>query len=217
MKQNEKRNYKWRMVEMSNETVITADNVKCIGEILALQALKTTIAYTGKTLHKLYQGLVHDILRSETCTDAFSDGYDLAQTAILFLCEHMGKKLGDIVGTNRYGRPTTLTKACYNAVDYFVFHQHVIPQKHFVSLYDDIVVRKLEEQERYVPNEDDYAALDAKMARMHLNQGEKEVLDSYMSGIGHLETARYLNVHRVTVWKRRNRIREKYIKTFGTH
>ena len=28
--------------------VITADNVKCIGEILALQALKTTIAYTGK-------------------------------------------------------------------------------------------------------------------------------------------------------------------------
>lgn len=99
MKQNEKRNYKWRMVEMSNETVITADNVKCIGEILALQALKTTIAYTGKTLHKLYQGLVHDILRSETCTDAFSDGYDLEQTAILFLCEHMGKKLGDV------GRP----------------------------------------------------------------------------------------------------------------
>ena len=60
-------------------------------------------------------------------------------------------------------------------------------------------MRKLEEQERYVPNEDDYAALDAKIAQMHLNQGEKEVLDSYMSGIGHLETARYLNVHRVTV------------------
>lgn len=75
-------------------------------------------------------------------------------------------------------------------------------------------MRKLEEQERYVPNEDDYAALDAKIARMHLNQGEKEVLDSYMSGIGHLETARYLNVHRVTVWKRRNRIREKYLATF---
>ena len=33
MKQNEKRNYKWRIVKMSNETIITVDNVKCIGEI----------------------------------------------------------------------------------------------------------------------------------------------------------------------------------------
>ena len=33
MKQNEKRNYKWRIVEMSNETIITVGNVKCIGEI----------------------------------------------------------------------------------------------------------------------------------------------------------------------------------------
>ena len=57
-----------------------------MGEVIALCDIKTVIVRGGKDLHNLYKGLLGDINRSNDDMGRFSDGYDIAQEAILFLC-----------------------------------------------------------------------------------------------------------------------------------
>ena len=82
----------------AHEEVITPDNVKQLGENIALFALKKLAAYHGtKKLDGLYFGLIKNIHRQNDPSYVFSDGYDYAQTASCFLCEHMGKSLGTMI------------------------------------------------------------------------------------------------------------------------
>lgn len=41
-----------------NDTVISAENVQKMGEVIALCAIKTVIVRGGKDLHNLYKGLI---------------------------------------------------------------------------------------------------------------------------------------------------------------
>lgn len=82
----------------AHEEVITADNVKELGENIALFALKKLHAYHGtKHLDDLYYGLIRDIHYQNNPSYVLSNGYDYAQTAICFLCEHIGKTLGTVI------------------------------------------------------------------------------------------------------------------------
>ena len=92
---------------MRDNSVITTENVIHISEIIALCALKTRIKKTGINFDGLYQGLVHDIYRKNDSIELFSDGYDIANTAIVFLCQHIGKRLGNTI-PDRYGKPATV-------------------------------------------------------------------------------------------------------------
>ena len=57
---------------------------------------------------RLYKGLLKDINRSDDAQYVFSDGYDFAQTAGYFLCEHFGKTLNDVLGKDRRGKTVTV-------------------------------------------------------------------------------------------------------------
>ena len=81
---------------LDNDKVISAENVQRMGEVIALCAIKTVIVRGGKDLHNLYKGLLHDANRSENDMSCYSDGYEIAQEAMLFLCQHMGKRLDDV-------------------------------------------------------------------------------------------------------------------------
>ena len=50
---------------MDNDTVISADNIQKMGEVIALTCIKTLIVRAGKDLHYLYKGLLRDINRSK--------------------------------------------------------------------------------------------------------------------------------------------------------
>lgn len=53
-------------VNMSDNAVVTAENIVRTGEVLALCAVKFRIARIGsKGLHGIYQGLIHDICRDK--------------------------------------------------------------------------------------------------------------------------------------------------------
>ena len=64
---------------------------------------------------KLYTGYVRDLNRRNYPTHTFSDAYDLAQAAICFLCEFIGKELTDVY-TVRNGKVITIKQAVYNLV-----------------------------------------------------------------------------------------------------
>lgn len=199
-------------INMGDDSVITASNIIRMGEIFALCSLKYRITRTGINFHRLYQGLIHDIYRKKDNLDPYTDGYDIANTAIVFLCQHIGKHLGDII-PDRYGKPATVRQCCFRYVDSYVFRQYVAPSELSISL-DETIKVPTSDLENYISSEDDYNVVDRKISEMNLTQSENNVLECYMSGLGHVETAKTLNVNRTTVWRCRQRLIQKYNKTF---
>ena len=64
---------------------ISENNVKLMGEMIALQALRTVKKFDMKVADRLYIGLIKDLHNMGEMDYIVSDGYDVAQTAICFL------------------------------------------------------------------------------------------------------------------------------------
>lgn len=59
-----------------------------------------------------------------------------------------------------------------------------------------------------------YTAIDGLIAKMNLTAAEYETLSILMAGFTMLQIGRILNVNRTTIWRRHNRIRQKYVSVF---
>ena len=195
---------------LDNDKVISAENVQRMGDVIALCAIKTVIACSGKDLHKLYAGLLHDINRNESDMRSYSDGYDIAQEAMLFLCQHMGKRLDDVYIT-KTGRKITIKQACFRYTDRYLDKQYVRHITYTVSLDEKIITEPetiLDEEQK-----NDYTAVDGLISKMKLTSVEQETLSILMAGFTMLQIGKILNVNRTTIWRRQNSIRKKYMAT----
>lgn len=196
-----------RQYILDDDVVITTDNIKKIGELIALLTIRTVMCRSGKDLYRLYEGLIKDCNKSNDSLDEYSDGYDIAQTATLFLCEHIGKRLGDTY-TTAHGNIISIKQACFRFTDRYLDKQFTRHLAHTTAISDSIASSHI----TFIDDEsnNDYTAVDALIERMQLTQGEYDVLCAYMSGLTYLEVTQLLNVNRTTIWRRRTRIQEKY-------
>lgn len=196
-----------RQYILGDDVVITADNIKKIGELIALLTIRTVMCRSGKDLYRLYDGLIKDCNKSNDSLDEYSDGYDIAQTATLFLCEHIGKRLGDTY-TTAHGNIISIKQACFRFTDRYLDKQFTRHLAHTTAISDSIASSHI----TFIDDEsnNDYTAVDALIERMQLTQGEYDVLCAYMSGLTYLEVTQLLNVNRTTIWRRKMRIQEKY-------
>ena len=194
---------------LDNDRVISAENVQRMGEVIALCAIKTVIVRSGKDLHNLYKGLLHDVNRNENDMSRYSDGYDIAQEAMLFLCQHMGKRLDDVCIT-KTGRKITIKQACFSVADRYLAKNYVAPMLNTTSLNEQIAT----EPETTLADEqkNDYTAFDGLVAKMKLTAVEYETLSILMAGFTMLQIGKILNVNRTTIWRRQNSIRKKYLQ-----
>ena len=192
---------------LDNDRVISAENVQCMGEVIALCAIKTVIVRGGKDLHNLYKGLLRDVNRSENDMSRYSDGYEIAQEAMLFLCQHMGKRLDDIYVT-KTGRKITIKQACFSVADRYLAKNYVSPMLNTTSLNEQIMT----EPETVLDDEqnNDYSAFDGLISKMNLTAVEYETLSILMAGFTMLQIGKILNVNRTTIWRRRMSIQRKY-------
>lgn len=192
---------------LDNDRVITENNVQCMGEVIALCAIKTVIVRGGKDLHNLYKGLLHDVNRSENDMSRYSDGYDIAQEAMLFLCQHMGKRLDDVYIT-KTGRKITIKQACFSVADRYLAKNYVAPMLNTTSLNEQIMTEPgtiLDDEQK-----NDYTVFDGLISKMHLTAVEHETLSILMAGFTILQIGRILNVNRTTIWRRKMRLQRKY-------
>lgn len=199
-----------RQYILDDDVVITADNIKKIGKLIALLIIRTVMCRSGKDLYRLYDGLINDCNKSNYSLDEYSDGYDIAQTAMLFLCEHIGKRLGDNYVTTR-GNLISIKQACFRFTDRYLDKQFTRHLAHTTAISDSVASSHI----TFIDDEsnNDYTAVDALVERMNLTQGEYDVLCAYMSGLTYLEITRLLNVNRTTIWRIRTRIQEKFLCT----
>ena len=188
--------------------VISTENVQKMGKIIALTCIKTVIVRSGKDLLYLYKGLLKDINRSKEDYSPFSNAYDIAQEAMLFLCQHIGGKLGDDY-TTKYGKVVSIKSACYRCADNYLQKQYTRYMANTISLDERITA----EPETILDGEqkNDYTAVDGLIAKMNLTAVEYETLCACMAGLTYLEVTCLLNVNRTTIWRRKMSIQKKYM------
>lgn len=199
-----------RQYILDDDIVITADNIKKIGELIALLTIRTVMCRSGKDLYRLYDGLIKDCNKSNNSLDEYSDGYDIAQTAMLFLCEHIGKRLCDNYTTTR-GNVISIRQACFRFTDRYLDKQFTRHLAHTTAINDSVTSSHITIIDDESTN--DYTAVDALVERMNLTQGEYDVLCAYMTGLTYLEVTQLLKVNRTTIWRRRMKLQEKFLCT----
>ena len=189
---------------------ISLDNVQQMGELIALTTLRAYLAYSHQPLERLYFGLVKDLFHRNQPHHVFSDGYDLAQNAICFLCEFIGKKLNDVYAVHN-GKAITIKKAAHLLIGRQIYR---IRNRACRFCHLDSLVASNLSIDTYEYQEEDYVAIDNTIEKLNLDDKERIVLDCYMSGMTCEEIAQRLGLHRVTVWRKRTSVQAKYKTLF---
>ncbi len=91
---------------------INPNNVVAISEIVAFSQTRFLVGYMGNRMQNIYANLYSDIKNKHNINHIFSDGYDLVHEGVLYLCEHYGEHIHDVVGYNKKGRKITLRALC---------------------------------------------------------------------------------------------------------
>lgn len=90
---------------------ISQNNVLKMAELIAFMELRFQICYSGNRAQKCMQTCLL-ILSKTRIKHTFSDSYDLVQEGALFLCEHYGELLSNILFYSKKGKPITIEIAC---------------------------------------------------------------------------------------------------------
>ena len=189
--------------------IISFENVQQMGEMIALKTLRGRYAYARQTLELLYVGFVKDLNRSNDSHHVFSDAYDLAQTAICFLCEFVGKSLNDVYMIKN-GQEITIKKATYLLVGRTIDRmRRYMSRSRDINDYTEELSVEIDHYE-----EKDYTEVDNKIELLNLKPRDRAVLDCYMAGMTCNEIADFLDISRITVWRRRTRAQVKYKALF---
>ena len=201
-------------ITLSDDIIITNENVKCLGEYIAVSAIKRVMYYHGKRGYKLYLDLVHDIIYNKESDDVYSDGYDIASEAICFLCEYIGKPLGKTLAVNSKGKELNIRDICFKTVFRYIYGN----QKYESNIAD---LEQPNLMEMSVPFESESvseirsADINKIMRKIGLNDKEKYTINLIMYGMNPYQVSKYLKMSNNAIYCRVKQARKKYIQTFG--
>lgn len=192
-----------------NEVVIDASNVKTLGEYIAIKATKMIKNFSNGTLDKLYRDLVNDIYYHNE-PEPYSCGYDIASTAICFLCQYIGKRLGDICRIDKNGEPISIKRACYTAVN-----KYIDTERHCIRInksFDNL--KRYEEPKTMfeIGDKVDFSLFEYILDNLNMTALQEEILYCFMQKMTFTEIATTLSVSRATVFRRKKELQAKCLK-----
>ena len=118
----------------SDDTIITEQNIRKIGELIALSSVRTRMIHSTRDLYYVFQNLYKDIYCHTDILKPYSEAYDYAEEAICFLCRFIGKKLGDLC-IGKFGKPLPIRLACYRYLGRMLWKKHNKNAKYEVGSY----------------------------------------------------------------------------------
>ena len=198
--------------------LISADNVKLMGEMIALQALRTIKKYDLKVADSLYIGLIKDLHHMSEIDYIVSDGYDVTQTAICFLYQYAGRKVSEICGKDKRGKELTIKLACYREVDRFIDSLRNRSDRRGTIEYIDFTDYKalpIDTVNCFEQEQTDYSKYDKLVSALQLSALEIAILNCYMNGIQKAEVCAELGIGRGTINHRKASIRQRYYSLYG--
>ena len=198
---------------------ISAENVKLMGEMIALQALRTVKKFDMKVADRLYIGLIKDLHHMGEMDYIVSDGYDVAQTAICFLYQFAGRTAHEIYGKDRKGKEITIKLACYREVDHFINLLRNRPDRRGTVVesidFTDYKALPMDPINCFELEQTDYSKYDELVEALQLSALELAILNYYMNGMRQSEVCAELGIGRGTINRRKASIRQRYCSLFG--
>ena len=211
---------KYRNEEQLFAEPISNENFKLMGEMIALQALRTVKKYDTKVADKMYIGLIKDLHHMSEIDYIVSDGYDVAQTAICFLYQFVGRKVSEIYGKDRKGKELTIKLACYREVDRFIdsLRNRTDRRGTIVESIDftDYKALPMDPVNCFEHEQTDYTKYDELVGALQLSVLELAILNCYMNGMVQSEVCAELGIGRGRINSRKASVRRRYYSLFGT-
>ena len=192
---------------------INSNNVITISELLAFLQTRFLISYMGNRMQKIYADLYADIKHKNDINHVFSDGYDLVHEGALYLCEHYGEHINDVIGYSKKGKQITIRTMCIrkmmklinlNTRDYYRHTDidNMTPEDEpLIEIKEDI--------------DDDYAHCDEIVENLNLTDNMKLALECRMAGLSYPEIGRILARAQSTVFEYFVKMRKKYTAIYG--
>lgn len=178
---------------------ISQNNVLAMEELIAMAETRFLIEYMGSAMQKMHADLYLDILHKNEFGYALSDSYDLVQEGALFLCEHYGKHLSDVIFYSKKGKPITIEIACIRKMTKLI-------NRKTSNYYRNVSFEALtpasepytEMQEETIQ---DYATYDTIVESLNLTDNMRVALECRIKGLSFPEIGRVLSRAQSTVFE----------------
>lgn len=192
---------------------ISPGNVFAMAEIIAFAETRYLIGYMGTQMQKTYVDLYKDILNKNDVTRVLSDGYDLVQECALWLCEHYGKHLSDIIGYTKKGKKITVQMACIRRMNKLINRK---TRDRYRNISLEALSRKSEPiVEIKEEIQQDYEQCDKIVDSLNLTENMKIALECRMAGLSYPEIGRILERAQATVYEYFIKMRARYTAIYG--
>ena len=178
---------------------ISPDNVFAMAEIIAFAETRYLISYIGTQMQKTYIDLYKDILNKNDVSRVLSDGYDLVQECALYLCEHYGKHLNDIIGYTKKGKKITVQMACIRKMNKLINRK---TRDRYRNISLEALTRKSEPTvEMKEEVQQDYEQCDKIVESLNLTENMRIALECRMAGLSYPEIGRILERAQATIYE----------------
>ena len=192
---------------------ISQNNVLAMAELIAMSETRFLIGYMGNFMHKIHADLYVDILHKNDLGYDFSDSYDLVQEGALYLCEHYGKHLNDVIGCSKKGKPITIEIACIRKMMKLI-NRKTSDYYRTVSLE---ALTPVSEPSYEIKEEvtQDYTLYEKIIASLNLTENMRIALECRQNGLSYPEIGRVLSRAQATVYEYFIKMRQRYTMIYG--
>ena len=192
---------------------ISQNNVLVIAEHIAFMELRYQIGYQGSRVQKMYADLYADIKHKNELGHTFSDSYDLVQEGALYLCEHYGKHLNDVIGCSKKGKPITIEIACIRKMMKLI-NRKTSDYRRSVSLE---ALTPVSEPSYEIKEEvsQDYTLYEKIVSSLNLTENMRVALECRQNGLSYPEIGRVLSRTQSTVFEYFIKMRQRYTTIYG--
>ena len=187
---------------------ISQNNVLVIAEHIAFMELRYQIGYQGSRVQKMYADLYADIKHKNELGYILSDSYDLVQEGALYLCEHYGKRLSDVLFCNKKGKPITIEIACIRKMMKLI---NLKTRDYYRSVSLDALT-PVSEPSYEIKEEvaQDYTLYEKIVSSLNLTENMRIALECRQSGLSYPEIGRVLSRTQSTVFEYFIKMRQRY-------
>lgn len=198
--------------DVFKETILE-NNVLAMAEQLAMYETRFLIGYMGSKAQRMYADLYADIKHKNDLNHTFSDSYDLVQEGALFLCNHYGMRLNDVLAYDKKGKAITVKIACIRAMSKLITRK---TSDYFHSVSLDVLTPVSEPSCKI--EEDvvkDYAVYDSIVDSLNLTENMRIALECRIKGLSYPEIGRVLSRTQSTVFEYFIKMRQRYAAIYG--
>ena len=187
-----------KTVHLTDNTVITQENILDLGKAIALKAVKGSLRYAYGNIDYLHKDIINDLYHHNTM-DNYSDGFDIVQETVCFLCHFIGHKLGDCYNG------ITIRFACFKTIYAFIRKQIKVNNNEV----DDEVLPYIPTLETMDKEPTDYSKAKEIVRAVTSNLLERQILSYLYSGATVNNTAEFLSISTDIVYKRRRKFKDR--------